>query len=116
MHTQSHNNWILTQKLKMKDFKIKSLKQRLLFMRYANMIERQIYKRSSMKQFNTLIRLSDEFITYVESHPDDDSATDYDSDDDVVEFPEETFTIDEFCKGYDWCPEKVQDIRDTFSI
>jgi hypothetical protein len=115
MNSQSLEVWILTQKLNLKDIKIRNLKQRLKFLRYSNMIERQIYKHSSMKQYNTLIRLSDEFLNYAQTHPDDDT-TDYDTDDEAVEFPEETFTIDEFCKKYDWHPEKVHDLRETFSL
>ena len=123
MNSQSHENWILTQKLNMRDQEIRFLKQKIQFLKYENMIDRYFNKHRSMNQYDALMRVSNDFLKYAQTHLDDD-ATDYDSEDDedtddddeVTEFPEETFTIDEFCKEYDWCPNKVQDLKDTFSF
>jgi hypothetical protein len=107
--------FLMEQKNKHQQEEIESLKVKLEFERICNKLEHVIEKQRYMKLYDTTLRISRDFMKYVEDHPtntnsDSDSECD---DDDNYSVP---FTMQEFCTEYDWRPEKAQEIKDVFRL
>ena len=107
--------FLMEQKNKHQQEEIESLKVKLEFERICNRLERVIEKQRCMKLYDTTLRISRDFMKYVEDHPtntnsDSDSECD---DDDNYSVP---FTMQEFCTEYDWESEKAQEIKDVFRL
>jgi len=108
--------WIQCQRLKLKQDEIEDLEVKLEFEQTCIEVERLLEKERHMKEYDTLLRISRDFIKYTDDHPSD-TLLECNTDDSEDEEIEHGFTVDEFCDHYNhWCPEMVRDIKSTFSI
>ena len=121
-NTNSTNNEnSIFEQLKLKQDEIETLKTTLEFEQICNKIERILDKERHMKEYDVTLQISRDFLKYVEDHPLD-AVLDYDTDDNYTDSTRDDgerecpFTVEDFCGQYNWCPETVRDIKNTFNI
>ena len=111
--TKPSKTWLLKEKVKYLEDQVTSLKEQLAMEKNCAKIDRILDKEKYDKMYNTALRISRDFMKYVEEHPSDDSDdsddSDYDSDDTMID-------IDEFRGSPALSDEEMADVKDCFGI
>ena len=101
--------WLLKEKIKYLEDQVTSLKEQLELEKTCAKIDRILDKEKYDKMYDTALRISRDFLNYVENYPDSDS--DDDSDDDS----EDTIiSIDE--RSPPVSSDEEEDIRECFGF
>ena len=102
--------WLLKEKIKYLEDQVTSLKEVLELEKTCAKIDRILDKEKYDKMYDTALRISRDFMKYVESHP----SNDDDSDDDSDDSEDTIISIDD--RSPPVSSDEEEDIRECFGF
>ena len=102
--------WLLKEKIKYLEDQVTSLKEELELEKTCAKIDRILDKEKYDKMYDTALRISRDFMNYVESHP----SNDDDSDDDSDDSEDTIISIDD--RSPPVSSDEEEDIRECFGF